>query len=201
MPPSAQSPGKRRQASLQQGCHTQKSFDLGDSGYSSVDLRPWQQRNATAEASHCVSPIESAKLELEELKSEYPQLRNPAAAAHQLLLRSKQAQQQIAAHAQQQTQQAEGGESVEARSASLPSFLQSFQKSGAAEADLSIQGLSEILAYDESLDDLDEEIKMIVARGETTSKLPLPSADDVITVLKQCEKPVGQTGRHISCCV
>ena len=82
---------------------------------------------------------------------------------------------------------------------------------------LSIQGLSEILTYDESLDDLDEEIKMIVARGESTSKvqnfdqystqtpdmflpfhlvifvrnfllqLPLPTADDVISVLKHCE--------------
>ena len=78
---------------------------------------------------------------------------------------------------------------MEARSASLPSFPHSFQKG--EEADLSIQGLSEILAYDESLDDLDEEIKMIVARGETTTKL-LPTADDVITVLEQCEKPVGE---------
>ena len=190
MPPASQSPGKRRQTSLQQGCHTQKSFDLGDSGYSSVDLRPWHHRNAAAtEPSQCVSPIECAKLELEELKSEYPlHPRNPAATVpaagcSQLLLRNKPTQ-----NTQPRTQQVEG-ESVEARSASLPSFPHSFQKG--EEADLSIQGLSEILAYDESLDDLDEEIKMIVARGETTTKL-LPTADDVITVLEQCEKPVGE---------
>ena len=153
-----------------------------------VQSRPQE----AAGRAQCVSPIESAKLELEELRSEFPQLRTkatPGGGNNQHLLLCGSGQQ-------------EGGES---RSVSLPSFPQSFQKTAQKEGDqLSIQGLSEILAYDESgLDDLDEEIKMIVARGEaplsSSSKLPFPTADDVLTVLKQCEtKPdiVTVTSQH-----
>ena len=155
------SPGKRRQASLQQQTqHAQKSFDLADSGYSatsSVDLRSWTSGSRQAQQV-CVSPIESAKQELEELKSEFPQLR-------QLPVREE--------------------DLTSSRSASLPSFPESFIKNNGE--DLNVQGLSEILALDESLDDLDEEIKMIVGRGEGLKDGVLPTTDEVLTVLEQCD--------------
>lgn len=151
------SPGRRRQSSLQQ-----KSLDL-DSGYSGssgswADPAPvttTQPQPQVARVAVC-SPLESVKRELNQLRES--------------------TQEQSAYCAGDDDDQ-----TADERSASLPSFPESFLPNKEEDSLYHVlTGGAASAGGDESLDDLDEEIKMIVARGEKRN-----SSDGLLTFLQE----------------
>ncbi|TRY75430.1 hypothetical protein TCAL_00706 [Tigriopus californicus] len=163
------SPGRRRQASLKQ-----KSLDL-DSGYlgsSNGDLKSSQSSysqsswvNDYPHNSFC-SPIADATLELRELCSEVEE------------------QEHSRAHGVSYAKRGEDPTDDLSRSSSLPSFPETFSNPISLRQHIlesqqnrlpileSAQDLSTVDQDEEHGDDLDEEIKMIVALGESQPPIP-----------------------------
>jgi hypothetical protein len=161
------SPGRRRQSSLQQ-----KSLDL-DSGYSGSSGSWAEPVSAAQRVNLCCSPLDSVKRELDKLR----ETTGTSTAGGDVkppweLDRLSEEQQTV--FEQQQPLLVQDPES---RSASLPSFPESFNVVTKLRPDVNL------IPPDESLDDLDEEIKMIVARAEKRNNSS--GSDGLLTFLEE----------------